>query len=112
MPMINVKVSAAKSAELTAKISQIITELTVRIFKKAPQVISISIDYVDPDHWIVGDRSLSEEKTTSVYYDVKVTDESPNTRECHAERRNHPSRRRGPNAVALMSACTDVGLET
>jgi len=50
MPMINVKVSAAKSPELTAKISQIITDLTVRILKKEPEVISIAIDYVDPDH--------------------------------------------------------------
>jgi 4-oxalocrotonate tautomerase len=76
MPMINVKVSAAKSAELTAKISRIITDLTVRILKKEPQVISIAIDYVDPDHWIVGGRSLSEQGKTSIYYDVKVTDES------------------------------------
>jgi 4-oxalocrotonate tautomerase len=74
MPMINVKVSAAKSAELTAKISHIITDLTVRILKKEPEVIAI--DYVDPDHWIVGGRSLSEQGKSSIYYDVKVTDES------------------------------------
>jgi 4-oxalocrotonate tautomerase len=76
MPMINVKVSAEKSPELTAKISDIITDLTVRILKKEPEVISIAIDYVDPDHWIVGGRSLSKQGKCSIYYDVKVTDES------------------------------------
>jgi 4-oxalocrotonate tautomerase len=76
MPMINVKVSAAKSPELTAKISRIITELTVRILKKEPEVIAIASDYVYPDHWIVGGRSLTEQGKASIYYDVKVTDES------------------------------------
>jgi len=76
MPMINVKVSAPKSNELTKKIAGVIKDLTVRILKKEPEVISIAIDYVDPDHWIVGGRSLSEQGKTSIYYDVKVTDES------------------------------------
>ena len=76
MPMINVKVSAPKSNELTKQIAGVIKDLTVRILKKEPEVISIAIDYVDPDHWIVGGRSLSEQGKTSIYYDVKVTDES------------------------------------
>ncbi len=76
MPILNVKISAARSAEMTAKISSLLLELTSRILKKDPAVTSIAIDYVDPDDWIVGGRSLSAQQKSSIYFDVKVTDET------------------------------------
>jgi 4-oxalocrotonate tautomerase len=76
MPILNVKVSARKSAELGKSISGILLELTARILKKEPELISIAIDYVDPDDWIVGGRSLSEQEKCSIYFDIKVTDET------------------------------------
>ena len=47
-----------------------------RAANAGPRVTSIAIDYVDPDDWIVGGRSLSEQGKGSVYFDVKVTDET------------------------------------
>ena len=76
MPILNVKVSAPKSVELTERIAVLLLDLTSRILKKSPQVTSIAIDYVDPDHWIVGGRSLTAQGKSSVYFDVKVTDET------------------------------------
>jgi 4-oxalocrotonate tautomerase len=76
MPILTVKVSARKSAELTRAISGILSELTTRILKKKPEVTSIAIDYVDPDDWIVGGKSLSELGKRSVYFDIKITDET------------------------------------
>jgi 4-oxalocrotonate tautomerase len=76
MPILTVKVSARKSAELTRAISGILFELTARILKKKPEVTSIAIDYVDPDDWIVGGKSLSELGKRSVYLDIKITDET------------------------------------
>jgi len=76
MPILNVKVSAKKSAELTASISEILIELTSRILHKRQDVISIAIEYVDPDNWIVAGRSLTEQGKNSVYFDVKITDET------------------------------------
>ena len=49
MPILNVKVSAKRSAKLTKDISGILLELTTRILHKKPEVTSIAIDYVDPD---------------------------------------------------------------
>jgi len=46
------------------------------ILKKKPEVTSIAIDYVDPDDWIVGGKSLSELGKRSVYFDIKITDET------------------------------------
>ena len=37
---------------------------------------SIAIDYIDPDDWIVGGRSLSEQGKCSIYFDIKITDET------------------------------------
>jgi len=76
MPILNVKVSAKKSPEMTRRISAILLDLTSRILGKDPQVTAIAIDYVDPDDWIVGGRSLSEQGRSSIYFDVKVTDET------------------------------------
>lgn len=76
MPILNVKVSAKKSPEMSRNISTLLLELTTKVLGKDPKVTSIAIDYVDPDDWIVGGRSLSEQGKKSVYFDIKVTDET------------------------------------
>lgn len=76
MPILTVKVSANKSKEMTQKISAILLKLTTDILGKKPEVTSIAIDYVDPDDWIVGGQSLSEQGKTSIYFDIKITDET------------------------------------
>jgi 4-oxalocrotonate tautomerase len=76
MPILNVKVSAARSSEMTRKISSALSNLTKRILGKDPQVISIAIEYVDPEDWIVGGKSLAEQGKSSVYFDIKITDET------------------------------------
>ncbi|VVC83292.1 tautomerase family protein [Sideroxydans sp. CL21] len=76
MPILNVKVSAKKSAELTKAISNTLLELTSRILHKKPEVTSIAIDYVDPDDWIVAGQSLTEQGKSSIYFDIKITDET------------------------------------
>ena len=76
MPILNVKVSAKKSTEMTKAISGILLDLTTRILHKKPEVTSIAIDYVDPADWIVAGRSLSEQGKSSFYFDIKITDET------------------------------------
>lgn len=76
MPILNVKVSAKKSPEMTKSISGLLMDLTTRILKKKPEVTSIAIDYVDPEDWIIGGASLAELGKQSVYFDIKITDET------------------------------------
>ncbi|MDP9010807.1 MAG: 4-oxalocrotonate tautomerase family protein [Pseudomonadota bacterium] len=76
MPIINVKVSAKRSNEMTRRIAALLAELTTRILGKDPKVTSIAIDYVDPQDWVVGGKPLSEQKKSSVYFDIKITDET------------------------------------
>lgn len=76
MPILNVKVSATKSPELTREISELLLDLTTRILKKKREVTAIVIDFVDPDSWVVGGYLLSEQNKNSFYFDIKITDET------------------------------------
>jgi 4-oxalocrotonate tautomerase len=80
MPILNVKVSRPASAELTQRISGKLLELTSRILKKQPDVTSIAIDYVPPEHWVIAGRTLVEHGKSSFYFDIKVT-EGTNTKD-------------------------------
>ncbi|QCX51554.1 tautomerase family protein [Ralstonia pseudosolanacearum] len=76
MPILNVKVSARRSPEMTRKIAATLLELTSRILGKDPNVTAIAIDYVDPEDWIVGGQTLAAQGRQSVYFDIKVTDQT------------------------------------
>ncbi|MHA6820486.1 tautomerase family protein [Ralstonia pseudosolanacearum] len=76
MPILNVKVSVRRSPEMTRKIAATLLELTSRILGKDPNVTAIAIDYVDPEDWIVGGQTLASQGRQSVYFDIKVTDET------------------------------------
>jgi 4-oxalocrotonate tautomerase len=84
MPILNVKVSAKRSPEMTRAIADILLDLTARVLHKKREVTSIAIDYVDPADWIVGGRSLAEQGRSSIYFDIKITDET-NTKDEKAE---------------------------
>jgi 4-oxalocrotonate tautomerase len=84
MPILNVKVCARKSPELTAQIAGVLLELTSRVLGKKPEVTSIAVDYIEPEHWIVGGRSLAEQGKSSFYLDIKITDET-NTKDQKAK---------------------------
>lgn len=76
MPILNVKVSAKKSPELTREISDLLLDLTTRILGKKREVTAIAIDFVDRDSWVVGGELLSEQNRNSFYFDIKITDET------------------------------------
>lgn len=76
MPILNVKVSVPRSADMSRQIATVLLELTSRILHKSPEVTSIAIDYVDPHDWVVAGKTLAEQQMNSVYFDIKVTDET------------------------------------
>lgn len=84
MPILNVKVSAPRSDDITRAISTLLLELTTRVLGKNPDVTSILVEYVDPADWVVGGSTLLEQGKSSVYFDIKITDET-NTKEQKAQ---------------------------
>jgi 4-oxalocrotonate tautomerase len=73
MPYINVKITAKPDVALSARIARDVTELTKRHLGKDPTVTAIAVDHVDPTHWFIGARSLSEQGVRSFWLDIKVT---------------------------------------
>lgn len=76
MPILNVKVSSEPSPELTSQINSLLLDITSRILKKRPELTAIAIDYVSRDHWSIGGISLRNLGKNSVYFDIKITDET------------------------------------
>lgn len=76
MPILNVKISGDASAERSQQIAQMLSRHTQEILNKRPELISIAISYIDPVHWIVGGETLTKQKKSSVYLDIKITDET------------------------------------
>ena len=76
MPILNVKVSAPRTTELSERINEMLLDLTSRVLGKRRDLTAVVIDYVDPRDWFVGGRSLAELKQASFYFDVKVVDET------------------------------------
>lgn len=84
MPILSVKVSARKSADMTRAISETLLELTTRILRKKRELTAIVIDYVAPADWVVAGRSLEEQGLSSFYFDIKIVDET-NTKQEKAQ---------------------------
>ena len=76
MPILNVKVSATRTPELSRRITELLLELTSRVLGKQRELTAVVIDYVDPRDWFVGGTSLAEHRLASFYFDVKVVDET------------------------------------
>jgi 4-oxalocrotonate tautomerase len=60
--------------ELVREISETLLELTTRILRKKRELTSITIDFVPPEHWVVGGATLAAQGVSSFYFDIKVVD--------------------------------------
>ena len=76
MPILNVKVSAQRTPELSARIAETLLDLTTRVLGKRRDLTAVVITFVDPADWYVAGRSLADLKQSSFYFDVKVVDET------------------------------------
>ena len=76
MPILNVKISGHASPKRSQDIAHMLSLHTQNILHKKPELIAITITYLDPEHWIVGGQTLFAQNKSSIYLDIKVTDET------------------------------------
>ena len=76
MPILNIKVSAERTPELSERITETLLELTTRILGKRRDLTAVVITYVDPRDWFIAGKSLADLRQSSFYFDVKVVDET------------------------------------
>lgn len=74
MPILQVKLSAQPAPELSRQVAALLSELTARILHKKPELTAIVVDYLAPEHWLVGETSLAQQGKASFFLDINVTD--------------------------------------
>jgi 4-oxalocrotonate tautomerase len=79
MPILNVLISGPEQAKTTQQVAEMLANCTSQILRKQPELTSIAIRYIEPEHWIVGGQSLADQGKSSAYVEIKITDET-NTR--------------------------------
>lgn len=79
MPILNVLLSGPAQAQTTQQVAVMLANCTRGILRKKPELTSIAVRYVEPEHWIVGGQSLAAQGKSSAYVEIKITDET-NTR--------------------------------
>ena len=98
MPILHVKVAAPRSDELTRQIASTLVEVTKRVLGKNPELMAVTVTYVDPRDWIVAGRSLAEQGKSSFFLDIKVVDETNTKAEKAQVRAGGVRGRRSPAA--------------
>lgn len=73
MPLLMVQVSEHPNSELSHSIACTLTELTERHLHKKPDLTAVAVNFVTPDSWFVGNRSLQDHDLKSFALEVKVT---------------------------------------
>ena len=86
MPILNVKVSAKKSAALNKAISEMLLETTTRILHKKRDLTAIAVDYIDPDDCIDCGACVPECPVEAIFLDVEVPEKWSSFVQLNADR--------------------------
>ena len=70
MPILQVTLSAHATPELSHQVAALPGELTARILHKKLKVMSVAVDYLAPEHWLVGGTSLAEQGKACFFLDT------------------------------------------
>ncbi|MBZ9863101.1 tautomerase family protein [Mesorhizobium sp. CA12] len=74
MPIINISITGKPDAKLSATIARVATEITAKLLHKDPTITTVAVNYIDPQHWFAGGKSLAEHGTNTFWLDIKVVD--------------------------------------
>ena len=74
MPIINVSVTGKPDAKLSAAVAKEATDITAKLLHKDPTITAVAVNYIDPQHWFAGGKSLAERGSNTFWLDIKVVD--------------------------------------
>ncbi|MDX8439855.1 tautomerase family protein [Mesorhizobium australafricanum] len=74
MPIITISVTGKPDAKLSAAIAKEATEITATQLRKDPTITAVAVNYIDPQHWFAGGKSLAEHGSNTFWLDIKVVD--------------------------------------
>jgi len=74
MPMITLKISHPQAETLVGNAASLAATLTTRWLGKQPELTSVAVEIVPPEHWFVAGRSLAEQRAASFFLEVRITE--------------------------------------
>ncbi len=80
MPILNVKLCAAPSADISGRVAAALTDLTVDILGKKRELTAVAVDQVSPSDWFIGGAPLSAGALATFHLAIKIT-EGTNTKD-------------------------------
>lgn len=76
MPILNVKIGARKTPEMSSTVATALSDLTTAILHKQASLIAVAIQYIDPEDWIIAGQSLAAHGKASFFLSIRITDET------------------------------------
>jgi len=73
VPYVNAKLCVTSSPELTARITALLTDLTVRILRKERTRTTVVVEYVPTAQWTVGGAIANRADPRRFYVEAKIT---------------------------------------
>lgn len=80
MPFLNIKLSVPESAATSARVAELLTELTAELLGKKRSLTSVAVDYGAAEHWHVAEQPMAAQAPATFFLDVKIT-EGTNTKD-------------------------------
>ncbi|CAG9176723.1 4-oxalocrotonate tautomerase family protein [Cupriavidus respiraculi] len=76
MPHINLQISGKPDAALTERAAGAVAALTESVLGKRPELIAITVQYIEREAWIIAGKPLSARGRNAFHLDISVTDET------------------------------------
>ncbi|MBY4949367.1 4-oxalocrotonate tautomerase family protein [Cupriavidus respiraculi] len=76
MPHINLQISGKPDAALTERAAGAVAALTESVLGKRPELIAITVQYIEREAWIIAGKPLSAHGRNAFHLDISVTDET------------------------------------
>ena len=76
MPHVVIHLSGQPDARLTRQVVEQVNVLTQEILGKQLPVIAATVQYIPPDQWFIGGRTLAELGKSAFHLDISITDET------------------------------------
>ena len=84
MPYVYVKISGLKSNDQAEQVAKRVTDHTADILLKKRELTSVSVEFIENNHWFIGGAMCGKEAGATFYLEIKIT-EGTNTKDQKAK---------------------------
>jgi 4-oxalocrotonate tautomerase len=79
MPLLSLQVTRKADLTLSKQIAQTLTQLTAKFLQKEPSLTAVNINFIEPTHWYVDSKSMTQNNSNSFSLRICITDGTNST---------------------------------